>query len=217
MFGTKKSFTLAETLITLVIIGVVAALTIPALVNKTQNQELKASFKKTYSALEQATRQIMQDNGGTMLGVCSSIDQNCFLDKYSAQLAFTKKCEDGHSWGACWHDGDGFYYDGITRISAHGNHTGLVLNDGTLIDFYYDSPTCTAPIGTLYKCARIRVDVNGFKPPNSFGKDIFGLNVYQNGIKPYGFIGDNMGTACPPVNSVSGVGCAAKVLMNQDY
>ena len=42
----KKGFTLAEVLITLGIIGVVAAMTLPALVNKTQNQELVTAFKK---------------------------------------------------------------------------------------------------------------------------------------------------------------------------
>lgn len=50
----KKAFTLAEVLITLGIIGVVAALTMPTLINKTQGAQYKAAFKKSLSALSQA-------------------------------------------------------------------------------------------------------------------------------------------------------------------
>ena len=52
--GMKKAFTLAEVLITLGIIGVVAAMTLPSLINRTQKKELQAAFFKTYSELNQA-------------------------------------------------------------------------------------------------------------------------------------------------------------------
>ena len=42
----KKAFTLAEVLITLGIIGVVVAMTLPALINKTRNKELHTAFLK---------------------------------------------------------------------------------------------------------------------------------------------------------------------------
>ena len=50
----KKGFTLAEVLITLAIIGVVAALTIPSVIVKTQQQEFKTGAKKAISVLSQA-------------------------------------------------------------------------------------------------------------------------------------------------------------------
>jgi len=49
----KKGFTLAEVLITLVIVGVVAALTIPNLINKTNHKEYASKLKKAYSILQQ--------------------------------------------------------------------------------------------------------------------------------------------------------------------
>ena len=58
-----KAFTLAEVLITLVIIGVIAAMTIPTLMNNTNNQELVSRLKKTYSELSQATNRIIADEG----------------------------------------------------------------------------------------------------------------------------------------------------------
>ena len=50
----KKAFTLAEVLITLGIIGVVAAMTLPTLVNNTEKKELDAQLTKSYSVLQNA-------------------------------------------------------------------------------------------------------------------------------------------------------------------
>jgi len=50
----KKGFTLAEVLITLVIIGVVVAMTIPNVINNSKKQEYSAKFKKFYSTMKQA-------------------------------------------------------------------------------------------------------------------------------------------------------------------
>lgn len=52
----KKAFTLAEVLITLGIIGVVAAITIPTLIANTNNQKYRSQFKKTVSTLSQAAK-----------------------------------------------------------------------------------------------------------------------------------------------------------------
>lgn len=49
----KKGFTLAEVLITLVIIGVIAAMTIPTLINSTGDQEYKTGLKKAFATLNQ--------------------------------------------------------------------------------------------------------------------------------------------------------------------
>ena len=59
----SKAFTLAEVLITLSIIGVVAALTIPTLIQRTGNEELVSRLQKAYSTLSQATEAIMTENG----------------------------------------------------------------------------------------------------------------------------------------------------------
>lgn len=49
-----SGFTLAEVLITLGIIGVVAALTMPSVINNYKEKETIAKLKKTYSVLSQA-------------------------------------------------------------------------------------------------------------------------------------------------------------------
>ena len=59
----RAAFTLAEVLITLGIIGVVAALTMPALVAKYQEMVLKNQFKHAYSLVSQAIKQVEVNNG----------------------------------------------------------------------------------------------------------------------------------------------------------
>lgn len=60
---SKKGFTLAEVLITLGIIGIVASLTLPALIQNNKNKEVEAKLKKIYSAMNQAILLSEKDNG----------------------------------------------------------------------------------------------------------------------------------------------------------
>ena len=60
---TVQAFTLAEVLITLGIIGVVAAMTLPTLINDKRNKELEAGFKKAYSIIQTAFNKMSYDEG----------------------------------------------------------------------------------------------------------------------------------------------------------
>ena len=59
----KCAFTLAEVLITLGIIGVVAAMTIPALIHKFNNKALEAQYKKSVSIISQVIMKAKADYG----------------------------------------------------------------------------------------------------------------------------------------------------------
>ena len=62
--GIKSAFTLAEVLITLGIIGVVASLTMPSLNQKLQDQRNMSALKKGYSVLQQATNLAISEHEG---------------------------------------------------------------------------------------------------------------------------------------------------------
>lgn len=98
---TKKAFTLAEVLITLGIIGVVAALTLPALIQKRTNTEVESKLKKVYSVMNQAIMMSEKDNGekenwetcnfGEKNDESSSSDCRIHFDKYILPyLKYTK-------------------------------------------------------------------------------------------------------------------------------
>lgn len=57
----RRGFTLAEILITLGIIGIVAAMTIPTIAARSTHKKLQSQFKKTYAELNQATRAFYAD------------------------------------------------------------------------------------------------------------------------------------------------------------
>lgn len=71
----KKAFTLSEVLITLGIIGVVAALTIPSVVNNYKKQQFRTGLKKEYSVLLQALDMYKEANGEPLK------KENCTLQR----------------------------------------------------------------------------------------------------------------------------------------
>ena len=65
-FVRKKqnlAFTLAEVLITLGIIGIVAAMTIPSLMNNAQDYSFQQGYKKIFSVISNASKQAQADDG----------------------------------------------------------------------------------------------------------------------------------------------------------
>ncbi len=167
-----KAFTLAEVLITLGIIGIVAALTIPQLVANYTSTQLKVQWKKTYSIFEQATQNIIRENG-SMKGLdCDSwVVDTCLKNYYSSFIKI--KEEDDHTRGNCWHNaGEWKSMDGTSMDLPNGHDACIVLNDGTLINFENYDSACTND-----DCGLLQVDVNGFKKPNIIGKDIFRIHV----------------------------------------
>ena len=87
----KSAFTLAEVLITLVIIGVIAALTVPTLIQNTQKQEYVTALKKAYSTLSQATQQIIAENGSPAAADGGwAADYDKIYDLYSRHLNLAK-------------------------------------------------------------------------------------------------------------------------------
>ena len=61
--GHNFGFTLAEVLITLAIIGVVAAMTLPTLIQNQQKRSLEVATQKFYSNMSQAVKKYMADEG----------------------------------------------------------------------------------------------------------------------------------------------------------
>ena len=64
----KTAFTLAEVLITLGIIGIVAALTLPTIINNTRGKELQSQLLKAYSVLQAAINKMNYDEGQVVNG-----------------------------------------------------------------------------------------------------------------------------------------------------
>lgn len=175
-----NGFTLAETLITLVIVGIVAALTVPALIHKYQVQQYKSGYKAAYSLLGQAISSMYKDHG--------ALSQSSFTGTEFKNILLT--------YLSCGDISDKYYssstdsvtkvrYDGVWIKKQYVNHD----QSGTPYVWFLH-PYCTLTNGmTIYGANWtpggtsfvLGVDINGYnKGPNRWGYDLFHFGIYPN-------------------------------------
>ncbi|OGI22573.1 MAG: hypothetical protein A2287_06030 [Candidatus Melainabacteria bacterium RIFOXYA12_FULL_32_12] len=143
---TRKGFTLAEVLVTLVIIGVVAALTIPALLQNANQSEFKSAFKKSLATLNQA--------------VVMSIAQD------STDTATCTNCGGGNTTGLSQ-----FFIGKLNVLSQNGTAATpyFYTVDGIKYEFEKADGLCGASTSVDPATANcvVKVDVNGGKKPGA--------------------------------------------------
>ena len=182
---SKVAFTLAEVLITLGIIGVVAAMTMPALVANYQKKSLATQTQKFYSMMSQAVKQYMADEGVDDLKNTPLASNNYgnytspeeiasirdFVTKY---LKVAEECD--HEANNCfaekyraW-DGGETEYGNFTTGADRDYRRDYVLTDGSVIRIGYNGPI------------EIYVDVNGKKGPNRVGYDLWFMDIFYDGV-----------------------------------
>lgn len=210
----KKAFTLAEVVIVIGIIGVIAELTIPDLVKNISDMQYKVAWKKEFSAFSQATMQMSSDNGGTLEGLFA--DTKDMRNKYAQYMIKAKICDDSIA-ELC-------RVENVKELSgkpaAFGTGPSIILNDGAVVQFWLSNGNCQQPVGSrptntpviFYRCGGAAVDINGLKKPNVFGKDIFDFHILKDRILPYGTQGDFSDEDCSPTGS--GEACSATYLYN---
>ena len=171
-FNNRKSgFTLAEVLVTLMIIGVIAAMTIPSLMQSTAQQEYKAAFKKAVSMLNQAITlnyaldgRDASDYSGTSLFNLMTARLNIMSSNASTTEFYTA---------------DGMWF----KVLNTGEKNSNVKNNSC-------TTTSDNPNDVNNTCAAIKVDVNGQKGPNTWTtggknvKDMFEVAVYPQKVLP---------------------------------
>lgn len=210
----NKAFTLAEVLITLGIIGVIAALTIPTLMNNVQDAQFKTKWKKVFSNIANVTKLMTNDNGGSLAGVFAN--DSDYENKILPYLYYSKTC----TGSTCWVVGKTITnYPDTWLPSYYSSWPVIVLNDGTQILVRFSSTACTdANAATGNGCVILYVDVNGAIEPNVQGKDQFSLLILENGsVAPMGTDNDFWARTFPCPNNTDTFSCSAKALMNINY
>ncbi len=159
----KNAFTLAEVLVTLGIIGVVAAMTMPTLMNSTNHKELEAGLKKAYSALSQAAIFVKEDLGIGLKQRYATYDGTSYphaeeiANAFYAQLKVAGTCK--------YKTGSVRNYSKTTNspyVDLGTPYPTKAVADGMCLDVRVNG-------GNI----NISVDVNGTKRPNVLGQDIF--------------------------------------------
>lgn len=191
----RLGFTLAEILITLGIIGVVAALTAPSLVQNAGNAKVGPTLQKAISTLEIANQQLLTDKEASTIGSALGVDfstrvNNTACDISDAYLEEIVKYISGSSYNeSSWTLQT---YDGKQKVEYSApiltfNNVDVVFTSGVIESnsayVYKPKGSFKGPFYWL-TC----IDINGNKTkPNTIGKDIFYF-VFDNSGKfiPYG-------------------------------
>jgi type II secretory pathway pseudopilin PulG len=204
---TFTAFTLAEVLITLGIIGVVMVMTIPTLLSRTAEKECLIKLKKEYSALAQATIQLQAQND-----TINFTDSGTLEKDYSTVLKFVKEGPQNTLFPSSYY----YYKSSTTQDWSINTYVSGVLIDGSIWRFVSSSANCTAshPSSITNLCGGINIDVNGTKPPNMYGKDLFSIDILKKGdayvLAPKGGPGDNY--TCDPSKTTESGGCTVYAL-----
>ena len=201
------AFTLAETLITLGIIGIVAAMTLPAVIDKSQKYILKQQFKKSYSVLSQALLKAEADLGyspqchyGAGKSVSSTdgyaggntiVECAVLHDAMMKNLSVIQKC-DNHSFTKnCIPKYVGFekvLMNNDQNLSEDDAKEAIKKFSGwSTNNILNNSPAYVLKDGTIiiaYYSApfpyNFAVDINGKKGPNKWGYDLFPFITIAN-------------------------------------
>jgi prepilin-type N-terminal cleavage/methylation domain-containing protein len=228
LFTSKKAaFTLAEVLITLGIIGVVAALTLPSVIQSHQKQVTVNKLKKVYSVLSQVVTRAYAENDsslGNLAGTAVSADKTKeFFNTY--WLPYFKSPNIAK-------DGKSLYSDLAPYYSLNGNRSNTKAYytsyggarilystaDGfimyvEIMDWSRDENG--NQIAIYYPTADVIVDINGLKGPNTWGRDVFKfkVNFEKNKVIPTGmdYTTETINSNCSK-NSSGGSYCAAKIV-----
>lgn len=173
MKTAQKGFTLAELLIALALLGIIAAFTIPKVLQATGNQEATAKIRETISTMEQAYYNLAMQN---QLTIGSTLYDNIAPNMNSADqgaaavpasvLAATHPCV-------------------VAPLSAGGNgwiqfQNGAVITglaSGVVLDALAFNNAAHGPAANYRLC----IDFNGDANPNQFGQDVFVGNFNQFG------------------------------------
>jgi type II secretory pathway pseudopilin PulG len=181
------AFTLAEVLIVLGIIGVIAAFIIPTLFSNIQNASYYNQYAENYALFMQASKMIIEEYSGNISGQFTTVDNQ--VNAFAKYLKTTKICLTTAST-ECWDNDKKYDLSGNYKLSTWApnstSNSALVLANGASAIFLsaYAKQNCD---GSYYlkdtngvthsECGAILLDVNGDAGPNRRGRDIYTLTL----------------------------------------
>lgn len=201
--GALAGFTLAEVLVTLGIIGVVSAMTMPTLVKNHQRQVFVTQLHKVYNELSQAFEGVISDSNAVSLSE-SSYKRNgdeWFLRNYFKTVKVCSESEE--CFGEEYSNLNG---TAIRTREITGGGVAAILSSGASV--------CLRKYNGG-RVAKVIVDVNGPQEPNIVGRDLFDFDVLNDGTISAGDIDDadtNFASNCQSGTGISYGACMAKII-----
>lgn len=232
MKAEGSGFTLAEVLITLGIIGIVAAMTLPTVINNSRNKQLEAGLRRSYSIISQALDMYQAETGERITQDTISVKKllikyiqtarDCGQGSESSEAALEKVCIPNYVNTSSTEKNSTKYktFNGKTNITLGYFDDGqFVMNDGSLV--LLENRISNNRENVLY----ISVDVNGYnKNPNRLGQDLFMFQIDKKGkLLPMGVEGTTYYSStdeycsASSTSNINGAGCTYNALTDKDY
>lgn len=173
-----SGFTLSEVIISLGIIGIISAITVPGIITRYQNDAMLVTLKKTYSEIDQNITMLAADSYGNKLSKtvlnkkstktidetagkflkdsfkiiqdCALTPQPCFANKYRA------------------------------INNAEEKEFSCSAKRGYSVQTASGAAICIMPLNSTRNYARVYLDVNGAEKPNIGGRDMFTFKIYED-------------------------------------
>lgn len=222
---SRIAFTLAEVLITLGIIGVVAAMTMPSLIQSYKEKATVTAVKQSYSIFAQALKMVTIDNPDL-----SALTDSSLSAKENSQIMFNEISKHIKKVKSCDVDkkcmGNTYYLnlnnEKVSNWDTYNNLVTGVLANGT--SFWILSLPASISGEETY-AGQIGIDINGNKRPNKFGVDFFWFTFNKNGElfagrgEGTGGIYGNCELSTSNSNWSNGYGCSEWIIThgNMDY
>ena len=165
-YNKKLGFTLAEVLITLGVLGIVAALTMPALITNYQKEQTTTHLKKTFSTLKQATEAAKVDYGDVK-DWDYTLNEASFMRKYYAPYIKYTKISDRTR----------LEHEDLGGTTRRFDRPTLHMADGVVFSVLFNR--------YMAQPFHILVDLNGDRGPNKLGRDVFAFSIYNNELNTY--------------------------------
>ena len=224
----KRGFTLAEVMIAMALIGVIASLTIPTFVSSSRNKANAAKLATIVSATENALTSMIaseaaNDLSETAFGQAQTdINLGKYLKLAGSETSITKYYSSSNPFVTLNRGSmSGF---SVSRIFETKNGALLMYKDGAVTRANYESlgGTVDSSIGTLV------IDVNGSAKPNVWGRDAFYFRIGNDGtLYPAGSLNfsiledgnkdnlwDNTGSKYTCTSTSKNIGCTACLIEN---
>ena len=171
----KYGFTLAEVLVTLGIIGVVSAMTVPSLMQNYQRQSYVTQLHKVYNIISQAFVQYQTDRNAVNLLEAGLNSQDAVNEFFTLYFKIINSCLEADI-KPCFSDNykkmSGAKYDAF----GTANGSFVIAGGATLRPYYYYKvEDCDVQIVWL-------IDINAQKGPNIVGRDLFVMCSDINGL-----------------------------------
>ncbi len=172
----KKAFTLAEVLITLGIIGIVAAMTMPVLIAKYRSKVLETQFKKRYSEVSQVFIQLKKNDEYLSITSGSQL-QDFFVKQFKEAKAPVRDIYLASPERQ--KELIGFELPVYKSYDKKSEYYERLLDDGFIFVNNEYFVFINADYGS-FSNASITIDVNGLNGPNIAGYDLFTFKLDEN-------------------------------------